>query len=233
MSNTKLKPGVIYIVFEVVFVLLAIGLMCWIVFFLSADNSSSRPNSGSVDTDTPVVVTDHGLFSLVQRTSKIDDLLEYNDALYNYMRKTLGGTVSATYSYGHYMSPSMYFSTDFQRFLDGLPLAGYGVETLDGHRGYMTVEVVYDKETRTPTSQTITFHFCCEYSDTAQNEIVAVVDKYLGVQLDNEKVKNSVSQLTLGSSSIEVDGLTIEIKPDSFNGGFDHIMVSLLYNDTN
>lgn len=230
MPDIKLKPDIVSRVFEGIFILLAVGIMCWVFFFLTADDSLAKPNSSSKAIE---IVTDHGLFSLVQQTAKIDDLLEYNDALYNYMRKTLGGTVSATYSYGHYMSPSMYFTTDFQQFLDGLPLAGYGVETLDGHRGYMAVEVVYDKETRTPTSQTITFHFCCEYSDTAQNEIVAVVDKYLGIELDHEEVKNSVSQLTLGSSSIEVDGLTIEIKPDSVNGGFDHVLVSLFYNDTN
>lgn len=230
MSKPKLKDSTVYKLFEGGLILCAVALMCSVFYFLIISVGSDEPD----EVKHPVTIeTNHGIFSLVKPVSEIDDLLAYNDDLYTYMRKTLGGTVSATYSYGHYMSPSMYFTTDFQQFLDGLPLAGYGVETLDGHRGYMAVEVVYDKETRIQTSQTITFHFCCGYSDTAQNEIVAVVDKYLGVELDHEKVKNSVSQLTLGSSSIEVDGLTIEIKPDSVNGGFDHILVSLFYNDTN
>lgn len=223
----KLKGEAVTVLFEGVFIVLITGLLFYV--FVSVQLDAPEP----VVNDIPLVETDHGLFSVVKQTVEIDDLLAYNDALYSYMKKSLGGNVSATYSYGHYMSPSMYFDTDFQSFLDGLPLAGYGVETLDEHRGYLAVEVIYDKETRTPTSQSINFHFCCEFSDSAYIEIVDVINQYLGIEADYEEVQNSVSQLTLGSSIVNADGLRFEIKPDSIgkNGEFEHIYVSMFYRD--
>lgn len=158
--------------------------------------------------DNGVPRTDHGILSVMTPIHQVDNVVEYNDLLYDFMVENWPEQVEATSAFGHYMNPSLKFGTDVSTRI----LNETGSYQYTDHMGHMNVLIQYDDKAKEPSAQSITLFFCCDYNEDTARRIALTLDEYLGIKPDSSELSKQLSLLILGDVALEVDGVSVSLK---------------------
>lgn len=176
------------------------------------------------DYQSNIPTVNSGIFSVMRDVDSIQNVLDYNDAIYNYMSKYIyKDHMQSKETLGHHLEPGVIFKTSLEDELVAYVANGGGETTAASHRGFMVVYVYYDETTKVATRQELFLDFCVDWKQDTKilvNEIADTIWRMLGVVPDVSDVESALSYAALGNSSFMVDDIEVVLDPCTL--GYSH-----------
>lgn len=131
---------------------------------------------------------EHGLFYAMRPIHNVDNAMDYNDELYEYMAESWSADVYSTELFGHHLTPVV-----------TIPYDGHA---WGRYQGNLSVDILCDESTGVPYEQSAYLMFYCNRSDNMADVIVETVDDYLGVRFSHYKVSKALQNVSFGEEIV-------------------------------
>lgn len=158
--------------------------------------SISDEVSNTVEMSASVPKVQFGLFSVMKDMNSVDDVLSYADTLYEYLNNAYPGCVTSDVNFGHHLASSL-------KFKSGLSSWDCAVKVQGSNTG------------GGKSSQSVVLASDYSLSDGVVEDIVGVVQQFLGIEVDESKVADCVDRLALGDTSFNIGGVEFRFRPTS------------------